>query len=178
MLSTAVSTVALAQAPVCSAPVKVLAQPRDGLTLLEDSTARRSRHRAYADGRFQIDYLTRRSSRAKSICEASRRHTLLERRPVASSRSVRPSRGCASTLTGAEQTGACAKATVETAVESIKAALKLAASRIGFMFFSPPGIFRRKRRPSGYAILTIARTTCHPSPKCGVIRATLEAPVQ
>ena len=35
MLSTTVSTMALAPAPVCSAPVKVLAQPRDGLTLLE-----------------------------------------------------------------------------------------------------------------------------------------------
>ena len=39
MLSATVSTIALAQAPVCSAPVKVLAQPRDGLTLLEDSKA-------------------------------------------------------------------------------------------------------------------------------------------
>ena len=37
VLTASVSTAALAQAPVCSAPVKVLAQPRDGLTLLEDS---------------------------------------------------------------------------------------------------------------------------------------------
>ncbi|TPL19595.1 MULTISPECIES: extracellular solute-binding protein [unclassified Mesorhizobium] len=68
MLSATVSTIALAQAPVCSAPVKVLAQPRDGLTLLEDSKAEFEK---LAGAGFQIDYLNENDRRAKSRADAS-----------------------------------------------------------------------------------------------------------
>lgn len=67
MLTTTLSTMALA-APVCSAPVKVLAQPRDGLTLLEDSKAEFEK---LAGAGFQIDYLNENDRRAKSRADAS-----------------------------------------------------------------------------------------------------------
>ena len=67
MLTTTLSTMALA-APVCSAPVKVLAQPRDGLTLLEES---KDEFQKLAGASFQIDYLNENDRRAKSRADAS-----------------------------------------------------------------------------------------------------------
>ncbi|RWB57754.1 extracellular solute-binding protein [Mesorhizobium sp.] len=68
VLTASVSTAALAQAPVCSAPVKVLAQPRDGLTLLEDS---KDEFQKLSGASFQIDYLNENDRRAKSRADAS-----------------------------------------------------------------------------------------------------------
>ncbi|TIW84984.1 MAG: sugar ABC transporter substrate-binding protein, partial [Mesorhizobium sp.] len=68
VLTASVSTAALAQAPVCSAPVKVLAQPRDGLTLLEDS---KDEFKKLSGASFQIDYLNENDRRAKSRADAS-----------------------------------------------------------------------------------------------------------
>jgi hypothetical protein len=53
---------------------------------------------------------------------------------------------------------------VESVVVSMKAALKLAASRIGFIDF----LLQEQSQEAevlGCAILAIARATCHPSPK-------------
>ncbi|TIX64545.1 MAG: extracellular solute-binding protein, partial [Mesorhizobium sp.] len=68
VLTASASTMALAQAPVCSAPVKVLAQPRDGLTLLEDS---KDEFKKLSGAGFQIDYLNENDRRAKSRADAS-----------------------------------------------------------------------------------------------------------
>ncbi|TIT99566.1 MAG: sugar ABC transporter substrate-binding protein, partial [Mesorhizobium sp.] len=68
VLTASVSTAALAQAPICSAPVKVLAQPRDGLTLLEDS---KDEFKKLSGAGFQIDYLNENDRRAKSRADAS-----------------------------------------------------------------------------------------------------------
>jgi hypothetical protein len=53
---------------------------------------------------------------------------------------------------------------VERVVVSMKAALKLAASRIDFIDFLLQGQ-SLEAEVLGCAILAIARTTCHPSPK-------------
>lgn len=59
---------AMAQAAVCEKPVKVLAQPRDGLTLLEQY---KDEFQKLSGADFQIDYLNENDRRAKSRADAS-----------------------------------------------------------------------------------------------------------
>jgi multiple sugar transport system substrate-binding protein len=54
--------------PVCKKPVRVLAQPRDGLTLLEKSV---DEFKTLSGAPFQIDYLNENDRRAKSQADAS-----------------------------------------------------------------------------------------------------------
>jgi multiple sugar transport system substrate-binding protein len=59
---------ALAEGAVCTDTVKVLAQPRDGLTLLEDYN---DEFKALSGAGFQIDYLNEGDRRSKSQADAS-----------------------------------------------------------------------------------------------------------
>jgi len=68
LLSSSVASIAVAAAPVCAAPIKVLAQPRDGLTLLENY---QDEFKALSGTTFQIDYLNENDRRAKSRADAS-----------------------------------------------------------------------------------------------------------
>ena len=75
MMGLAVAGVALAPAAtnawaeaVCSSPVKVLAQPRDGLTLLDQNKAEFEK---LAGATFHIDYLNENDRRAKSKADAA-----------------------------------------------------------------------------------------------------------
>lgn len=65
---TATSTVASAQGNACEKPIKVLAQPRDGLTLLEKYE---DEFKKLSGTTFQIDYLNENDRRAKSRADAS-----------------------------------------------------------------------------------------------------------
>lgn len=63
------SSAALAQnGAVCTAPVRILAQPRDGLTLLEDYT---SEFQELSGASFQIDYMNEGDRRVRSQADAS-----------------------------------------------------------------------------------------------------------
>jgi multiple sugar transport system substrate-binding protein len=62
------SGMAFAEGAMCKDTVKVLAQPRDGLTLLEDSKAE---FKKLSGADFQIDYLNEGDRRAKSQADAS-----------------------------------------------------------------------------------------------------------
>ena len=62
------AAVADSHANVCSEPVQILAQPRDGLTLLEDYV---DEFEALSGVPFQIDYLNEGDRRAKSQADAS-----------------------------------------------------------------------------------------------------------
>ncbi|WP_354040609.1 sugar ABC transporter substrate-binding protein [Devosia sp. UYZn731] len=59
---------AFAQSPICADTVHVLAQPRDGLTLLEDY---RDEFKQLSGADFQIDYLNEGDRRSKSQADAS-----------------------------------------------------------------------------------------------------------
>lgn len=63
-----VAGAAAAQGPVCADTVRVLAQPRDGLTLLEDYA---DEFEALSGASFEIDYLNENDRRAKSQADAS-----------------------------------------------------------------------------------------------------------
>ncbi len=65
---TATSTVVAAQEKSCEKPIKVLAQPRDGLTLLEKYE---DEFKNLSGTTFQIDYLNENDRRAKSRADAS-----------------------------------------------------------------------------------------------------------
>jgi multiple sugar transport system substrate-binding protein len=62
------STAAMAAGPMCKDTVKILAQPRDGLTLLEES---KDEFQKLSGASFQIDYLNEGDRRAKSQADAS-----------------------------------------------------------------------------------------------------------
>ncbi len=62
------SSTALAQDKLCSGNLKVLAQPRDGLTLLEKY---KDEFTTLSGGTFEIDYLNENDRRAKSRADAS-----------------------------------------------------------------------------------------------------------
>lgn len=64
---TSVAGVASAD-PICSAPLKILAQPRDGLTLLDES---KDEFQKLAGVTYQIDYLNENDRRAKSKADAA-----------------------------------------------------------------------------------------------------------
>lgn len=61
-------TSAAAQTNVCSEPVRILAQPRDGIALLEKYT---NEFKALSGASFQVDYLNEGDRRAKSQADAS-----------------------------------------------------------------------------------------------------------
>ncbi len=67
VLLASVSTTAMAAAQ-CTETVKVLAQPRDGLSLLEDQ---KGEFEALSGASFEIDYLNENDRRAKSRADAS-----------------------------------------------------------------------------------------------------------
>lgn len=67
VLAASVSTAAMAAAE-CTETVKVLAQPRDGLSLLED---KKGEFEALSGASFEIDYLNENDRRAKSRADAS-----------------------------------------------------------------------------------------------------------
>jgi multiple sugar transport system substrate-binding protein len=62
------STAVMAAGPMCKDTVKILAQPRDGLTLLEES---KDEFQKLSGASFQIDYLNEGDRRAKSQADAS-----------------------------------------------------------------------------------------------------------
>jgi multiple sugar transport system substrate-binding protein len=62
------SGIAMAEGTMCTDTVKVLAQPRDGLTLLEDY---QDEFKALSGAGFQIDYLNEGDRRSKSQADAS-----------------------------------------------------------------------------------------------------------
>jgi multiple sugar transport system substrate-binding protein len=68
LLSTSPLTMAFAQGLTCTQPIKVLAQPRDGLTLLENY---QDEFKQLSGTTFQIDYLNENDRRAKSRADAS-----------------------------------------------------------------------------------------------------------
>jgi multiple sugar transport system substrate-binding protein len=68
LLSTSPLTMAFAQGLTCAQPIKVLAQPRDGLTLLENY---QDEFKQLSGTTFQIDYLNENDRRAKSRADAS-----------------------------------------------------------------------------------------------------------
>ena len=67
LMSSALMVPALA-ADVCASDVRVLAQPRDGLTLLEKY---KDEFKALSGASFNIDYLNENDRRAKSRADAS-----------------------------------------------------------------------------------------------------------
>ncbi len=67
LLTSSFTSIAAA-APTCSTPIKVLAQPRDGLTLLESY---QDEFTTLSGTTFQIDYLNENDRRAKSRADAS-----------------------------------------------------------------------------------------------------------
>ena len=68
LFATAASSAAFADGLACKAPIKVLAQPRDGLTLLEKY---KDEFKKLSGVTFQIDYLNENDRRAKSRADAS-----------------------------------------------------------------------------------------------------------
>jgi multiple sugar transport system substrate-binding protein len=68
LLSSSPLTIAMAEGLSCTTPIKVLAQPRDGLTLLENY---QDEFKQLSGTTFQIDYLNENDRRAKSRADAS-----------------------------------------------------------------------------------------------------------